>query len=321
MSIKSFFINTGPYDINEILSKTIYSNKKKNKNDLIFNVSSLSDGEKGDISFIENYKYLKLLKSTKVSYCFTREKNIDLFKDTNVTPIISTEPLLDFVLTANLFYPDASKDNFKIDVSEKFKKYLDINTFIDRDTKISKNFSIGSNTVIKKNVIIGNNVSIGSNCSISNCILEDNVIINDNTTIGKIGFGFKYIDNKFFFIPHIGHVLIGKNSYISSGCTIDRGSFTNTVIGHNTKIDNQVHIAHNVKIGSYCNIAAQVGIAGSAIIGDNCMIGGQSGVSGHLKIGKNVFIGGKSGVINDIEDNTKVMGYPATSIKNFIKNK
>ena len=86
-----------------------------------------------------------------------------------------------------------------------------------------------------------------------------------------------------------------------------------------TFLDNQVHVAHNNKIGDNCIIAGQVGFAGSSTLGDNVMIGGQAGISGHLKIGKNVHIGGGSGVIKDIEDNTKVMGYPAKNLRDFIK--
>ena len=105
------------------------------------------------------------------------------------------------------------------------------------------------------------------------------------------------------------------------GCnnTIDRGSISNTVIGKNTFLDNQVHIAHNVNIGENCIITGQVGFAGSSSIGSNVIIGGQAGISGHLQIGNNVQIGGGSGVIKNIPDNKKVMGYPAKDIRSFIK--
>ena len=114
--------------------------------------------------------------------------------------------------------------------------------------------------------------------------------------------------------------LINSDVEIASGCTIDRGSVDDTVIGKNTYLDNQVHIAHNVKIGEDCMIAGQVGFAGSSTIGNNVSIGGQAGISGHLKIGNNVKIGGGSGVVKDIEDNQIVMGYPAVPLKEFLKN-
>ena len=96
------------------------------------------------------------------------------------------------------------------------------------------------------------------------------------------------------------------------------GSISNINI---CRVDNLVHIAHNVKIGNNCMIAGQVGFAGSTVVGNNVVIGGQAGVSGHLRIGNNVKIGGGSGVINDIPDNCQVMGYPAVTLKEFIKNR
>ena len=117
----------------------------------------------------------------------------------------------------------------------------------------------------------------------------------------------------------MGNVIIGKDCEIGANCVIDRGSIKNTIIDDRTFLVNLVHIAHNVSVGKDCIIAGQVGIAGSTTIGNNVVIGGQAGISGHLKIGNNVNIGGKSGVVKDIEDNQTVMGYPATSLKNFLK--
>ena len=153
------------------------------------------------------------------------------------------------------------------------------------------------------------------------CIRDrDNVFILDGCVIGKKGFGF-FPNNKLNIrYPQIGIVLIEDNSEIGCGSTIDRGSISNTVIGKNTFLDNQIHIAHNVKIGDNTIIAGQVGIAGSSIIGNNVKIGGQAGISGHLKIGNNVEIAGGSGVIKNIPDNAKVMGYPAKNIREFLRD-
>ena len=170
-----------------------------------------------------------------------------------------------------------------------------------------------------KPIIIGNNCSIGSNVIIRNTIIKDNVYILDGCVIGKKGFGFFPNNECNIRYPQIGVVLINENSEIGCGSTIDRGSISNTIIGKNTFLDNQIHIAHNVKIGNNCIIAGQVGFAGSSVISDNVMIGGQAGISGHIRIGNKVQIGGGSGVIKDIPDNSKVMGYPAKNFRDFLK--
>ena len=127
--------------------------------------------------------------------------------------------------------------------------------------------------------------------------------------------------NKNIRSPHVGKVILEDGVEIGANSTIDRGSLSNTIIGKNTFLDNQVHVAHNVQIGKNCMIAGQVGFAGSSTLGNNVVIGGQAGISGHLKIGNNVKIGGGSGVVNDIPDNLKVMGYPAIPLKDFAKQR
>lgn len=319
--MKTFFINKGPFDLNYIISELKKKTKEDYKNQKVLNISSLSEAKKGELTFFDNMKYLDQLNKTNASFVLINQKNLFYCNNKNLVPIISDQPLIDFILIAKIFYPEANSDDNEINFGKKFSSYLDKHTVIDDSVEIGKNFKAGPNTTIKKNVKIGENVKIGSNCSISNCIIEDNVTINDGTVIGKIGFGFKFIDNKLVFIPHIGCVIIEKSVYIGSNCTIDRGSFSNTVIGSGTMLDNQVHIAHNCKVGSNCFLAGQVGMAGSSQIGNNCMIGGQAGISGHLSIGSNVYIGGGSGVLKNIKNNSKIMGYPATDIKTFLKNK
>ena len=144
-------------------------------------------------------------------------------------------------------------------------------------------------------------------------------MIQDGCKIGLKGFGFIPIKGKNFRFPHVGKVILKDNVELGASCTIDRGSVGDTIIGENTFLDNQVHMAHNVKVGKNCMIAGQVGFAGSSTLGDNVSIGGQAGISGHLKIGNNVKIGGGSGVVKDIEDNSVVMGYPAVPLKEFLK--
>ena len=163
-------------------------------------------------------------------------------------------------------------------------------------------------------------IDIGSNNIIRNTLMKNNIRILDNCVIGKHGFGFFPIKNNNLRYPHIGVVMIEDNYEIGCSSTIDRGFYVNTIIGKYIYLDNQIHIAHNVKIGENSIIAGQVGIAGSSIIGNNVKIGGQAGISGHLTIGNNVEIAGGSGVIRNIPDNTKVMGYPAKNIREFLRD-
>ena len=283
----------------------------------------LTSGE-NDITFFHSKKYKDIAKNTKASFCLTTEnlKN-ELPKDCK--PIIVENVLVSTSKVTAKFYPESINDNFDDTVNEikvtefKDKVKFGKNVLIGENVRFGNNCLIGHNTIIEKNVSIGNNCSIGSNCIIRNSLIKDDVKILDNCVIGKHGFGFFPSDNKNLRYPHIGIVIIEDNCEIGCGSTIDRGSMSNTIIGKNTFLDNQIHIAHNVKIGENSIIAGQVGIAGSSTIGSNVKIGGQAGISGHLKIGNNVEIAGGSGVIKNIADNSKVMGYPAKNIREFLK--
>jgi UDP-3-O-[3-hydroxymyristoyl] glucosamine N-acyltransferase len=313
-----------------ILIKDIFNicnySEKKFYNQKIFGVNNVRDAKIGDVTFFNDLKYENDVKITKASACIVNKKLVKCLNK-NTVPIISQNPLLDFYKTVIIFYPDSSTDNEKIINSKNknffFKKNISIgeNTLIDESVNIGRDTDIGNNVIIKHNVQIGKNCKIGSNVIIENALLGDNIIIKSGTLIGQSGFGFNFEKKKRIKFPHIGRVIIENDVLIGSFCTIDRGSLTDTVIGEFTSIDNQVQIAHNVKIGNFCMIAAQSGIAGSTIIGNNVKIAGQTGISGHLSIGSNVKIGGKSGVIADIEDNQIVMGYPAKSIRDFLTNK
>ena len=320
-----FYTSSGPIKISEILNILNLKIKVSNTDQLVNDIKDLYAAQNNDISFFHSKKYQHLASKTKATYCITTEslKN-NLPK--NCIPLIVENVLVSTSIITAKFYPDSINDNFDNTAEEisktsfRGKVNYGKNVLIGKNVKIGKNCSLGHNSIIEKNVIIGNNCSIGSNTIIRNSLINDNVKILDNCVIGKHGFGFFPNTKSNLRYPHIGIVIIDENCEIGCGSTIDRGSMSNTVIGKNTYLDNQIHIAHNVKIGQNSVIAGQVGIAGSSIIGENARIGGQAGISGHLKIGNNVEIAGGSGVIKDISDNTKVMGYPAKNIREFLRD-
>ena len=317
MKLPVFFKKEKSISINKLFPK-VKSNIKIN------DVATLSKSKKFDLTFFDSIKYKSFALNTKASFCITTEK-LEKFLPTQTQKIIVKKVLFELAKVLKILYPSADIDY--PDTSLKSVSRIKIkgvkfgnNVLVGKNVKIGTNTVIGPNSVIEHDVVIGKSCVIGSNVVLKNTIIGNNVVIQDGTKIGLKGFGFIPIKENNFKFPHIGRVIINDNVEIASGCTIDRGSVDDTEIGKNTYLDNQVHVAHNVKIGSNCMIAGQVGFAGSSSIGNNVSIGGQAGISGHLSIGNNVKIGGGSGVVKDIEDNQVVMGYPAIPFKDFIKN-
>jgi UDP-3-O-[3-hydroxymyristoyl] glucosamine N-acyltransferase len=314
-----FFERKGPYWVSDLFADL--KSKKKIK---IFDIRSLKDASNDDLTFLDNTDYVNLAKSTKASYCLTT-KRFKNYLPNSCEPIFVKNVLFELCKITRKFYPNADIDIPDVTLKKPNKSnYLKVkfgsNVLLGKKVKIGKNSIIGSNTIIEHNVSIGENCTVGAHVVIRNSIIGNKVVVQDGCKIGLKGFGFIPVKGKNLRFPHIGNVIIKDNAEIGACCTIDRGSINDTLIGENTFLDNQVHIAHNVKIGNNCMIAGQVGFAGSSVIGEGVSIGGQAGISGHLKIGNKVKIGGGSGVIKDIKDGTTVMGYPAVSLKDFIRN-
>ena len=320
-----FYRNQGPFKISKILKILNLNTNNVDVDQEVDDIKDLNSSEKSHISFFHSKKYQELARKTKASFCITTEYLKNELPNSCI-PLVVENVLVSVSILTSTFYPDSINDDFDnsaINISEtdfNEKVIYGKNVLIGKNVSIGVNCRIGHNTIIEKNVSIGDNCSIGSNTIIRNSLISNNVKVLDNCVVGKHGFGFFPNKNKNLRYPHIGIVIIEENCEIGCGSTIDRGSMSNTVIGKNTYLDNQIHIAHNVKIGENSIIAGQVGIAGSSIIGSNVRIGGQAGISGHIKVGNNVEIGGGSGVIKNIPDNTKVMGYPAKNIREFLRD-
>ena len=308
----------------KIYISDLFPREKFKKKIKLNNIRSLGEATKLDLTFYDSKKYKSLANQTKARYCITTE-NLSKDLPKSIEKILVKKVLVELARVSKIMYPFSDLDypdfSLKKPAKSKFKTVkFGNNVLIGKNVKIGKNSQVGANTIIEHDVQIGDNCIIGSAVIIKNSLIDKRVVIQDNCKIGQKGFGFLPNKGKNFKFPHFGKVVINSDVEIASGCTIDRGSIDDTVIGKNTYIDNQVHIAHNVKIGEDCMIAGQVGFAGSSTIGNNVSIGGQAGISGHLKIGNNVRIGGGSGVVKDIEDNQVVMGYPAVPLKEFLKN-
>ena len=317
---KNIFFEKKKIKLNQLFPKI-----KFKKNFIIEDIKPLHQAKKNEITFFDSLKYKNIALKTNASVCITKKK-LEKFLPENTFKIIVDNVLIELAKVLKAVYPlsdlDYNDNTLSLPEKKSFKGVsFGNNVLIGKNVKIGKNSQISSNSIIEKNVILGKNCVIGYGTILRKTIIGDNVVIQDNCKIGQKGFGFIPVRGKNFKFPHIGKVIIKDNVEIASGCTIDRGSVDDTIIGENTYLDNQVHIAHNVQIGSNCMIAGQVGFAGSSVIGSNVKIGGQAGISGHLKIGDNVKIGGGSGVVKNIDDDQTVMGYPAVPLKEFLNKK
>jgi len=293
---------------------------------VITGAAGLEEAGSSDITFLGNQKYLQLVSSTLAGAVIVP----DNFEAQAKTPlVIAKNPQLAFAKVLVLI----DKERLAL-----------VKPGIHALSQIAKNASIGSSVhigpfvVIEEGAVIGKGTVITSHCYIGknsrigiNSLLYPNVTIRENITVGKNaiihpgtvigsdGFGFIPLGKSNFKIPQIGTVEIGDDVEIGANCAIDRATTGATRIGNGTKLDNLVHIAHNIQIGENCCIAGQVGFAGSTKLGNNVMIAGQAGINGHISIGNGVVIGGKAVVIGDVPDNTMISGYPARPHRENLK--
>ena len=186
---------------------------------------------------------------------------------------------------------------------------------IGAQVKVGAACRIGARCVIERGTVIGHHCRIDSGAVIRyDTRIGNRVVIQSGAVVGSDGFGNARENGRFIRIPCFGNVVIEDDVDIGAGTTIDRGNFEPTVLHRGVKLDNLIHVAHNVTIGDDTAIAAQTGISGSTTIGKRVLIAGQVGFVGHIEIGDDSFIGAKAGVSKNVEPGAKVTGYPARDL-------
>lgn len=298
-------------DIARLLDGEIYGDE----NILINGVNEIEKAKKGEICFLRDVKKISSLKNTEASAVVVSKK----LEDISISQLVVENIDLAFVKLLNIFLREKQKfyngihptaiigENVKLAKNVSIGPYcvVEENVEILEDTKIVGLVYIGRNSKIGRNVIVYPNVTI-----LSDTLIGDNVIIHSGTVIGSDGFGYLQLEGQHLKVPQIGKVVIEDNVEIGANVTIDRATISETRIAKGTKIDNLVHIAHNVKISENVLILAQVGIAGSSKIGKNTILAGQTGVVDHIEVGDNVIAGPRTGIVKDVESNKVVWGTP-----------
>jgi UDP-3-O-[3-hydroxymyristoyl] glucosamine N-acyltransferase len=295
---------------------------------IIHGPSKIEEAKSGTISFLANQKYEKYIYESDVSALLVprefepkQKVNATLIKVKDVYAAVGT--LLAQFENSEILN-GISELSFISDQAQ-----VDKSVSLDAFCFVSQGAVIGENTQLYPQVFIGQNVKIGKNCLLypgvkihKDCIIGDNCILHANVVIGSDGFGYsRDSDGAYKKITHVGNVILKDKVEIGANTTIDRAVMGSTVIHEGVKLDNLIHIAHNVEIGEHAAMAAQSGIAGSGKIGAFCQIGGQVGIVGHIEIPEGTMIQAQSGVMNaGKKPGGKLFGSPAIEYNNYLKS-
>ncbi len=286
-------------------------------------VAKIEEGHPGALSFLANPKYAQYIYNTKSSIVLV---NDDFIAE---SPVQAT-----LVRVKNAYEAFASLLQLYAQ-SKKQKQGIETPSFIHSSAKIGENLYLGAFAYISENAVIGNNVKIyphayiGDNVKIGDntiiypsviiyedCVIGNECVLHAGSVVGADGFGFASgADTNYKKVPQIGNVIIEDYVEIGANATIDRATMGSTILRKGVKLDDHVHIAHNVEIGENTVMAAQSGVAGSTKIGKNCMFGGQVGISPHIRIADGVKAGAQAGIPSDIKkEGSIVLGSPASDI-------
>ncbi len=290
----------------------------------ICRVAKIEEAGEGDLTFLANPKYEKYLRQTKASAVLvSRELDLQSYRGDDVPSFIRVrDPYVGFLLTLKKLTPTI--DPFPTGIHPSAivspSARLGANVGIGPLVSIGDGVEIGENTKIAAGCVIARDARIGGDCLFypnvtiyHQCRVGDRVIVHSGTVIGSDGFGqAPQPDGTYEKIPQLGIVVVEDDVEIGANCTIDRATLGETLIRRGVKLDNLIHIAHNVVVGENTVMAAQVGVSGSTKIGKNSIIAGQVGIVGHIEIAERSVILAQSGVSKSLTKPGKTyFGYPA----------
>lgn len=279
-------------------------------------LAALDRAGPGDLSFLTNPRYRHLLETTRAGAVLVSDDTPD--PGTGPVLIRVSNPYLALARLLQMFHPptipmEGIHELAVIDPGADIGK----NVRIGPCAVVAGGAHIGDNTVLFPGVYIGSNAAVGDDCIIYANVsvyhevkIGHRVIIHSGAVLGSDGFGFARDGARYEKIPQIGSVVVNDDVEIGSNCTIDRGSMGMTVIETGVKLDNMIHLAHNVTVGEHTAIAAQTGVSGSSSIGKRNQVGGQVGIGGHIDIGDDTILTAKSGIMKSIGNGKMISGFP-----------
>jgi UDP-3-O-[3-hydroxymyristoyl] glucosamine N-acyltransferase len=277
--------------------------------------ATAANAKPGDLTFAENVEYFAAAEASAATAIIAGKDCSSVSK----IVIRVANPRVAYAQAVAIFFPEP-KFAAGIHPTAVIAKsaQVDATAHIGPHCTVGERVKIGANCVLISGVFVGDDSVIGDDSKLfANVAIYDRmqigqrVRIHAGTVIGSDGFGYVFDAGVHRKVPQVGNVVVGDDVEIGSNVSVDRAALGSTVIGHGTKIDNLVQVAHNVEIGANSILCAQTGIAGSAKLGNFVVLAGQVGIGGHLKIGNQVTIGSKAGVMHNVPDGETWMGTPA----------
>jgi UDP-3-O-[3-hydroxymyristoyl] glucosamine N-acyltransferase len=297
---------------------------------MIDDVAPLDQAGAGQVTFLDNRKYLDQARTTAAAACLIKPAHAEALP-TAVARLLSADPYRAYARIAAAFHPNEAPPTAErpppsgvaaaafVDSEATIGAGVQIaaGAVVEAGSAIGPRCLIAANAVIGAGVMLGSDCRIGPGVTVSHCRAGERVVIHAGARIGQDGFGFALGAGEHLKVPQLGRVLIEDDVEIGANSTIDRGSGPDTVIGRGCKIDNLVMIAHNVQLGAGCVVVAQSGISGSTHIGAGSILAAQVGITGHLTIGQGVQLAARSAVIRDLPGGCTYGGAPAIPVRQW----
>ncbi len=274
---------------------------------VIRRITTLANADAESISFLADSRYRKYLHNNQAGAVILREADRQFFAG---NALISDNPYLSYAHLSALFAPMLGDESLvheraviHPDATLGSNVRIGANAVIGKGAQLADDVAIGPGSVVGEGSVIGKGSILHANVSVyHDCHIGERAVIHSGAVIGSDGFGFANNKGEWVKIHQLGRVIIGNDVEIGANTSIDRGAIEDTVIGDGVILDNQIQIAHNVRVGNHTAMAGCVGVAGSADIGANCAIGGGVGILGHLKIADGVTVTAMSLVPGTIKE-------------------
>lgn len=288
-------------------------------------VAPLDRAGPGDVSFLDNRKYLSAFEASKAGLVIVHPDMAGRAPQ-GMALLLSKDPYRAYAKVAQAFYPVPAPvpgiaPGAFVDPSAVLAEgcRVEHGAVVGARAEIGPRCRIGANAVIGDGVVLGPDCVIGANATVQCALVGARVNIYPGARIGQDGFGFAMGPQGHLKVPQLGRVVIGDDVEIGANTTIDRGAGPDTVIGAGCMIDNLVQIGHNVQLGRGCVIVSQVGISGSTRLGDFVAAAGQAGIAGHLTIGPGARVAAQAGVMRDIAAGETVGGSPSMPMTEWLR--